>query len=76
MGSTLPLSQSWVESVYGRIRPFFNRLVRRGYIPDSLLRLVARPKVDEKVVRKVPQQVARALLDLVDPERGRANYRE
>ena len=62
-----PVSQSYVETQYRRLKRFFNWLVSRDHIEKNPLGLIPHPKVDERVISTVSAREAADLLALVDP---------
>ncbi len=62
-----PLSQSYIETQYRRIKRFFNWLVERGHVELNPLDLIPHPHIDEKVVQTVSEQEMIRLLARTDP---------
>lgn len=75
-GGRVPLSQSYVESIYSRIQRFFNWAIRQNLASRNPINLIPRPRVAETLVQTVPERVVHGLLNLVDPEQGRRNVKE
>lgn len=62
-----PVSQSYLETQYRRLKRFFNWLVSRDHIEKNPLDLIPHPKVEERVIPTVSAREAADLLALVDP---------
>lgn len=66
-----PLSQSYIETQYRRLKRFFNWLVQRGHIGDNPLFLIPHPHIDELTIPTVAEYQVINVLKLVDPSRAR-----
>ena len=66
-----PLSQSYIETQYRRLKRFFNWTVERGHLQANPLDLIPHPHVDERVIATVSARQALDLLRLVDPRHAR-----
>ena len=66
-----PISQSYIETQYRRIKRFFGWLVERGHIDKNPLDLIPHPHIDEKVIQTVSEQEIGKLLALTNPEKAR-----
>ena len=66
-GAGKPLSQSYIETQYRRIKRYFNWLVERGHVELNPLDLIPHPHIDENVVQIVSEQEMIKLLARTDP---------
>ena len=66
-----PLSQSYVETQYRRLKRFWGWLVSRGHVEANALDLIPHPHIDEKIVPIVTQEEMMKLLMLTDMKVGR-----
>lgn len=66
-----PLSQSYIETQYRRLKRFFNWLVQRGHIGANPLDLIPHPHIDERTIPTVPEYQVINVLKLVDPALAR-----
>jgi site-specific recombinase XerD len=66
-GSTRTVAPSYINAQYRRLNRFFNWMVERGYVDGNPLRLIACPKVEERMVPTVSDQQMLDLLTLLDP---------
>ena len=62
-----PVSQSYIETQYRRLRRFFGWMVERGHIEANPFNLIPHPKIDEKVIQTVSEKEMLQLVDAVDP---------
>lgn len=63
-----PISQSYIETQYRRVRRYFNWLVERGHVERNPLDLIPHPHIDEKVVQTVSEQEMVRLVARTDPQ--------
>jgi len=68
---SLPVSQSYIETQYRRLRTFFAWLLKRGHIESNPFYRIPHPKIDEKVIHTVPDHEMQELLAAVDPTEGK-----
>ena len=66
-----PISQSYVETQYRRLRRFFGWLVERGHTEKNPFALIPHPDVDERTIATVPQDEGADLLRILDPALSR-----
>ena len=69
--SRRPLSQSYIETQYRRIKRFFGWMRERQHIAANPLDLIPHPHIDERVIPDVSQRDLGNLLKLTDPAIGR-----
>ena len=62
-----PVSQSYIETQYRRLRRFFRWMVSRGHIDKDPFDLIPHPHVDQLTIPTVPQDEAGDLLRILDP---------
>ena len=62
-----PMSQSYIESNYRRLKRFWRWLKERGHVEESPWALIPHPAVDEKVIPTMDDQDILNMLALVDP---------
>ena len=65
---TAPISDSYYETQYRRIKRFFNWCVAEGYTEENPLSDIPHPKVPQRVVPTVPDEDIRRLLMVSDPK--------
>ena len=70
-GSTRTVAPSYINAQYRRLNRFFNWMVERGHVEDNPLRLIERPRVQERTVPTVSEQQMLDLLTLLDPALAR-----
>jgi site-specific recombinase XerD len=66
--SLKPISSSYYETNYRRIKRFFNWLVEEGEIPINPMARVQHPKIEERVIPVVSDSDFTKLLRLTNPE--------
>ena len=68
--SRKPISQSYLQTQHRRLNRFFGWLEERGYVEEKSnpLRLIPRPKLEQKVIPTVSNQDVRTLLASVNPD--------
>ena len=70
-----PISDSYYETHYRRIKGFFNWCIVEGYIGQNPLADIPHPKVSQRVIATVSDQNFQKLLKLTDPNLFRSPAR-
>ena len=71
-----PLSDAYYETLYRRIKRFFNWCLVEGYAEHNPMSDIPRPKVEQRVIPIVSDQDFRRLLELTDPTACKTPYRK
>jgi len=64
-----PVSQSYYETTYRRLKKYFNWLVERGHIENNPFNSIPHPKIDERVIPTVSEREIISLLSVTDPRK-------
>ena len=70
-GSSRTASPGYINAQYRRLNRFFNWIVERGHVSDNPLRLIERPRVEDRTVPTVSERQMLDLLTLLDPALAR-----
>ena len=60
------VSQSYIDAQHRRLNRFFNWLIEREYVQSNPMRLIKRPRVEERTIPVVSEDQMRDLLTLLD----------
>ena len=67
------VSQGYIDAQHRRLNRFFNWLIERGHVESNPMRLIKRPRVEERTVPVVSEGEMRDLLTLLDPALARTS---